>query len=135
MLSPDDVAGLMKAPVTVSRAPGGTAWCGFTNDFSGDITMMIGSSENTEIFWHGAHIPDDKSTVVPLPGVGDDAVYTQNARGEIPEVAVKKGRVYCIVTYDAGTVDKYKMFKGAGGADLAKRLGALCTKSFAVFGA
>jgi len=133
VLSPDDVAGLMKPPVTVSPFSGGVAWCHFTNDLSGDITMMVGSGRNMEYFWNDANVPSDSHKSVPLPGVGDKAVFEVDTHAGIPEIASRKGSVYCIVTYNGGTVDQFKAFKSVGGEELAKRLGALCNKSFVAF--
>ena len=133
VLSPDDAAGLMKPPVTVRPSPGGVAWCGFTNDLSGDITMIVGSGKNIEVFWNDANVPYESHKSVPLPGVGDKAVFEVDTHGGIPEIASKKGSVYCIVTYNGGTVDQFKAFTGVGGEKLAKRLGVLCNKSFAAF--
>lgn len=126
-----DAAGLMKAPVTVRPVPGGVAWCNFGNDFSGDITVSIGSDESTEMLWNDAAATANRSKFVPLKGVGDEALFEAGTDALNPELASKKGSVYCIVTYDRGTSDHYKKFNGIGGAELGKRLGNLCNKAFA----
>lgn len=129
--SQTDVAGLLEPPVTVSPVPGSVAWCAFMNDFSGDITVSVGSDQSTEMMWNDATISSHRTKFAPLPGVGDKAVFEAGTDAINPELASKKGHVYCIVAYDRGTVDHYKAFKGLGGAELAKMLGALCNKAFA----
>jgi len=126
-----DAAGLLKAPVTLRPFPGGIAWCNFGNDFSGDITVTVGSNESAEMMWNDAAATANRSKFVPLTGVGDEALFEAGTEALNPELASKKGSVYCIVTYDRGTSDHYKKFNGIGGAELGKRLGTLCNKAFA----
>jgi len=127
VFSPDDAAGLLKAPVTVSKIPGGD-WCSFGNDALSNITVRTGSDEDTEMMWDDATVSTNRTKFVALPGVGDQAVFKAGTRAEDPEVASKKGKVYCIVSIDGGAADG---FKRLGGEELAKRLGALCNKVFA----
>jgi hypothetical protein len=126
-----DVAGLLMPPVTVQPTPGGVAWCRFGNDFSGDITLSVGSNESIETMWDEATLTSDSTKFAPLPGVGDKAVFEVGTDALNPELASKKGQVYCIVTYDRGTSDHYKKFQSVGGAEIGKKLGALCNKAFA----
>lgn len=128
--SPSDVSGLIVPPVTVTPFPGGVAWCNFGNDFSGDISVSVGSSESMEALWNDAALTSNRAKFVSLTGIGDEALFEAGTNAINPELASKKGRTYCIVTYDRGTVDHYKPFKGVGGAELGKRLGALCNKAF-----
>lgn len=130
--SPADAAGLLMPPVTVEPVPGSVAWCAFGNDFSGDITVSVGSDESVEVMWNDATLSSNRVKFAPLAGVGDKAVFKA---GTNPELASKKGRVYCIVAYDRGTSDHYKTFKSVGTAEVAKKLGILCTKAFAAVGA
>ena len=128
--SPSDVSGLMMPPVTVTPSPGGVAWCDFGNDFSGDISVSVGSNGSMEALWNDATLTSNRAKFVSLTGVGDEALFEAGTNAINPELASKKGRTYCIVTYDRGTVDHYRAFNGVGGPELGKRLGALCTKAF-----
>lgn len=128
--SQSDVSGLIVPPVKMTPFPGGVTWCNFGNDFSGDITVIVGSSESVEVLWDDAAQTSNRAKFVSLAGVGDEALFEAGTNAINPELASKKGRTYCIVTYDRGTVDHYKAFKGLGGAELGKRLGDLCNKAF-----
>lgn len=131
LYSEADVAGLLMPPVTVRPVPGSVAWCNFGNDFSGDITVRVGSDESTEMMWNDATRTSDSIKFAPFPGVGDKAVFEAGTDALNPELASQKGKMYCIVSYDRGTSDHYKQFKSVGSAEIGKKLGALCTKAFA----
>ncbi len=128
VFSPGDVAGLVKAPVTVGQVPGSASWCHFGNDEVADITVRIGSSEDDEAMWDDATVSSNRARFVAFPGVGDQAVFKAGNRAEDPELASRKGRLYCSVSIDGGSDNSYKTLSGE---DLAKRLGALCNKAFA----
>lgn len=125
-----DVDGLLMPPVTVDPSPLGVAWCNFGNDFSGDITVMVGSGASIRMWWNDATRTADSTKFAPLAGVGDKAVFEAGTDALNPELASQKGRMYCIVSYDRGTSDHYKKFKSVGSAEIGKKLGALCNKAF-----
>lgn len=128
VFSPDDAAGLLKAPVTVTPVPGSNSWCALGNEGLADITVRTGSGEEDEMMWDDATVSSNRTKFVPLAGVGDHAVFKAGGHGEVPEVSSKKGTMYCTVDVAGGTGDPYTSLASA---DVAKRLGALCNKAFA----
>ncbi len=123
VFSPGDVAGLLSAPVTVVQTPGSTSWCSFGNPDLGDITVRTGGGTDDEAMWDDATVSSNRVNFVALPGVGDQAVRKAK---DGAQVSSKKGKLYCTVTALGGTGDGYRSI---GAEELAKRLGALCTKA------
>lgn len=133
VFSPNDLAGLLKGPVTTHARSGSPAWCDFGNDELADVNVSIGGDETSEqVEWNDATGGPDRPKFVALPAVGDQAMYKAGTSATNPEVASKKGTFYCLATIGAGNDNTYKSL-GAG--ELAKRLGALCNKMFAAAGA
>ena len=128
VFSPNDAIGLLKAPVTVGPVPGSASWCHFGNTELADITVRTGSDDDDEAMWNEATASTERVKFVALPGVGDQAVFKAGTRAETPELASKKGAMFCIVSIDGGNDNTYKSL---GGQELAKRLGGLCNKAFA----
>lgn len=128
VFSPNDAIGLLKAPVTVGPVPGSASWCHFGNAELADITVRTGSDDDDEAMWNEATASTERVKFVALPGVGDQAVFKAGTRAETPELASKKGAMFCIVSIDGGNDNTYKSL---GGQELAKRLGGLCNKAFA----
>ncbi len=125
VFSPDDVAGLLNAPVTLVQTPGSNSWCSFGNADLGDITVRTGGDEDAEATWDDATQSSNRIKFVAMAGVGDQAVRQAK---DGAQVSSKKGKLYCTVTALGGTGDGYR---NLGAEELAKRLGALCNKAFA----
>lgn len=128
VFSPNDAAGLLNPPVTVQAVPGSASWCALGSADLADITVRTGNDDMIQAMWNEATLSSEHTKFAALPGVGDQAVFKAGGHGEVPEVASKKGNVYCIVDVAGGSADGYKSLAGA---EVAKRLGALCNKAFA----
>jgi hypothetical protein len=126
VFSTNDATGLLKGPVTLDQLPN-RAVCNFLGAGVSDIMVTVGGDESNEMLWNDATVSSNRTMFTALPGVGDQAAFKAGTQAEDPELVSKKGTVYCTVTIDGGAAN---VFKSLGSAELAKRLGALCTKAF-----
>lgn len=126
---PADVAGILTAPATVSSdtllGPGG---CRFETAKGAMVTTLVGSDEDAQVAWNDVSATADGKYYTPMPGVGDAAFWRE--AGSSAWFLAKKGDAVCRVELGIpGGADE-----GTGrarGAELAKKMAALCTKAFA----
>lgn len=129
VFAPADVAGILTNPAKVSSdtllGPGG---CEFDTGKGAMVTTRVGSGEDAQYAWHDVSATTDGKYYTAMAGIGDAAFWRE--AGSSAWLIVKKGEKVCQVELGiSGGADE-----GAGrarGTELAKKMGALCTKAFA----
>ncbi|OOG56843.1 hypothetical protein B0E48_12215 [Rhodanobacter sp. C03] len=116
-----DVAGILESPIELSRNPLSNG-CTFENERVA-IQVWIGKDTTAEMSWNDVTASPDSANFVDLPGVGDQA---RRRASNGFEVLSRKGKLYCFASRSSNTDTNI------GAEALAKRLGALCNKVFAV---
>ncbi len=131
VFAPADAVGILNDPAIVGTYPYRSGSCTFSTAKDGGSIIVYGGPDMTsEMTWNDVTASSDKVKYTALSGVGDQAVRKAKDGAEIES---KKGRIYCTVVLpgfaQSGTD---KDFTSARGEALAKRLGALCNKYFAM---
>jgi hypothetical protein len=127
---PGDVAGILVAPATVSTdTQFYKGACMFNTPKGANINVSVGSDDNAKYYWHDVTATSDSKHYTPMAGVGDSAVWW-DAGGATAYVYAKKGDKYCRVELGI-TGGAEQETASVRGIELAKKLGALCTKAFA----
>jgi len=122
LLTADDVAGILSAPITgMKTIPGDPQSCEFTTASFGSITVTLrpGLGKTTVDTWKSGRMP---TAAAALAGVGDDAAWVN----DLHEVVAEKNDLLCDiqVTGIAGELT------GSTAAEQQK-IGALCNRIFA----
>lgn len=136
-VKPADVQKLFKdtaPPVTAN--PGECDWAG------GGVTLDIYAGDASKKYYSGGAINVGAAT--PLPGVGDEAVWTQPVKGKtVPVIAAHKGSTTCMITPGLNVNQTTMQYTGsdpfytipdASAAQYAAEEGQLCNKIFAAGG-
>jgi hypothetical protein len=112
---PNDVAGILDAPIRIVRDayPIG---CHFEGT---GATVTVDSDSSLEMVWNSVATSPD---FADLPGAGDQA---RRRASSGCDVVSKKGDLYCGAGFSMRSTST-----SLSGAELAKRLGALCNKLF-----
>ncbi len=119
------MAGIITAPVTRSSGAD-PASCVYRARSGADITISAARGDAAKGAWSLAKTYS--GTLVPLAGVGDEALWAHE--GTI--LIARKGDLSCrvdVLGYD--NADAMDDITKARGEALARKLGALCTKVFA----
>lgn len=130
-----DVAGIITAPVTGKAGPdptreGGSdpATCVYRAQSGADVTISLAQGDTAKGAWMLATTYNGTKT--PLAGVGEQALY-----GPVGTVLIaRKGDLSCrvdVVGYD--NADAMDSITKDRGAQLAGKLGALCSKAFSAY--
>lgn len=130
VFSPSDVAGIFVAPATVSTDT--TFYkgaCLFDTPKGANINVSVGSDESARYYWRDVTATSDSRHYTALSGVGDEARWWE-AGSATAYVYARKGDRYCRVELGIpGSAEQTT--PSVHGIELAKKLGALCTKAFA----
>lgn len=130
VFAPSDVAGILIAPTTVSTdTKFYRGACMFDTPKGANINVSVGSDDNATYYWHDVTATSDSKHYTAMSGVGDSAVWW-DASGATAFVYAKKGDKYCRVELGI-TGGAEQETASVRGIELAKKLGALCTKAFA----
>jgi hypothetical protein len=124
ILNPEDVAGILSAPITGTQPlPGDAQSCEFTTASFPVIIVSVrpGLGRTTVDAWSTGKMPLDSS---PLTGVGDAAVWQET----LHEVIAQKNAILCDIQVRGGGSDLALNAKG-----LPTAVGALCNKIFAAY--
>jgi hypothetical protein len=124
ILKPEDVAGILSAPITGTQPlPGDAQSCEFTTATFPAIIVSVrpGLGRTTVDAWATGKMPLDSS---PLAGVGDAAVWQDT----LHEVIAQKNAILCDIQVRGGGSDLELNAKG-----LPTVVGALCNKIFAAY--
>ena len=124
ILKPEDVAGLLSAPITGAQPlPGDAQTCEFTTASFPALTVSVrpGVGRTTVEAWAAGKMPLQSS---PLPGVGEAAVWQDS----LHEVIAQKNALLCDIQVSAGVSDL-----AISSSALPVSLGALCNKIFAAY--
>jgi hypothetical protein len=124
ILNPEDVAGILSAPITGARPlPGDVQSCEFTTATFPAIIVSVrpGLGRTTVDAWATGKMPLESS---PLTGVGDAAVWQET----LHEVIAQKNAILCDIQVRGGGSDLALNAKG-----LPTAVGALCNKIFAAY--
>lgn len=129
VFTPSDVAGIFVAPATVSADTmffcGG---CEFETAKGAGIDVSVSGGDDAQITWHDVSATSDSKHYTAISGFGD-AAYWRDANASAWFYA-KKGNAYCQLQLSIpGGAEQTTA--SIHGVELAKRLGALCTKAFA----
>lgn len=129
-VSPADVADILTAPVV--RRPGfGPQSCTYRVPEIASVTITLSKGDEGKAAWDAASNPGNAWTDAPLGGVGESAL--QGRGGTV--VYARKGDLVCNVgVTGTDNVDGMKVVTKARGEELARKLGALCSKVFAARG-
>jgi hypothetical protein len=121
-------------PVTAN--PGECDWA------SGGITLDIYNDDASKQYYNGGAV--NVASATPLPGVGDEAVWTQPVQGAtVPVIAAHKGSTTCTITpglnVDQTTMsytghDPFYKIDPASASQYAAEEGQLCNEIFATDG-
>mgnify|MGYP001601872984 CR=1 FL=1 len=126
IFAPADVAGILKVPATVSNYPYRTGSCTFeAANGGGSVRLYSGTDITNELTWNDVSKSVHRSKFVPLPGVGDEALRLASTG---TEVYARKGKLYCAVLL----IDAGQSGTPTQGEELSKKMGALCTRIFAL---
>jgi len=117
VFAPSDVTGILAAPIQIDRSayPIGCHFAGT------GASVSVNIDPSFDIVWSTDAAGSD---FVDLPGVGDQA---RRRASNGYEVVSKKGKLYCGAGFSMQSTPT-----SLSGEELAKRLGALCNKLFAV---
>jgi len=122
LLTADDVAGILSAPITGMKSiPGDPQSCEFTTASYGSITVMLrpGLGRTTVSTWKSGRMP---TSAAPLAGVGDDAAWVS----DLSEVIAEKNDLLCDIQVTASVGD----LAGSTAVERQK-IGEVCNKIFA----
>jgi hypothetical protein len=122
LLTGDDVAGILRDPITGTEAiPGDPETCRFTTaSFSSVmVTLRPGLGATTVKTWLSGRMPVPGT---PLAGVGDEAAWVD----ELHEVVAEKNDLLC----DIQVTGLAAALRSAPAAAQGKAIGALCNKIF-----
>ena len=123
-LKPEDLAGILSAPITATKPVAGDSQsCEFTTASFPAITISIrpGLGRTTVDAWETGKMPLASS---PLPGIGDAAVWQE----ELHEVIAQKNALLCDIQVRAGGGDL-----AIASSALPAALGGLCNRVFAAY--
>ncbi|MGH7621594.1 MAG: hypothetical protein ACREMU_04580 [Gemmatimonadaceae bacterium] len=130
VFAPSDVAGIFVASATVSTDTQiYKGACLFDTPKGANINVSVGSDASAQYYWHDITATTDSKHYTALSGVGDAAFWWE-AGSATAYVYAKKGNQYCRVELGI-TGGAEQTTPSVHGIELAKRLGALCTKGFA----
>lgn len=130
VFAPSDVAGILVAPATVSTdTKFYKGACMFDTPKGANINVNVSSDDNAKFYWHDVTATSDSKRYTAMSGVGDSAVWL-DAGSATAYVYAKKGDKYCRVELGI-TGGAEQETASVRGIELAKQLGALCTKAFA----
>jgi hypothetical protein len=124
ILKPEDLAGILRAPITgTKQVPGDAQSCEFGTASFPAITISIrpGLGRTTVDAWATGKMPLASS---PLAGVGDAAVWQE----ELHEVIAQKNALLCDIQVRAGAGDL-----AIASSALPAALGGLCNRVFAAY--
>ena len=122
LLTPDDGAGILREPITGTKAIAGDPQsCKLTTSGFAAITVMVrpGVGQTTVSVWKEGKMP---LQAAPLSGVGESAVWVE----DLHEVVAEEHNVLCDIQLRATGPDLV-----GSTADLQKKVGALCNRIFA----
>jgi hypothetical protein len=124
ILKPEDVAGILSAPIIGTKPlPGDAQSCEFTTAAFPAIIVSVrpGVGRTTVDVWATGKMPLKTS---PLAGVGDAAVWQET----LHEIIAQKDAVLCDIQVRGGGGDL-----GLNAQALPMAVGALCNKIFAAY--
>jgi hypothetical protein len=124
ILSPEDVAGILSAPITGTKPlPGDAQSCEFVTATFPAIIVSVrpGLGRTTVDTWAAGKMPLDSGA---LSGVGDAAVWLET----LHEVIAQRNAVLCDIQVRGGGSDL-----ALTGNALPTAVGALCNKIFAAY--
>ena len=121
LLTAEDVAGLLSAPITgMKTIHGDRQSCAFTAASYGSVTVTLrpGLGKATVDTWKSGRMP---TSAAPLSGVGDDAAWVNDLR----EVIAEKNDLLCDIQVSglAGELTSSTAVE-------QQKIGALCNKIF-----
>ena len=126
-----DVADLITAPVEKRGMATNAQTCTYHAAAGATVTISLASDDDGKFAWDVASNPANGQRE-PIAGIGDAALAWRSGT----DLVARKGGLVCSVDI-TGTddADGMQVLTKSRGAELAKKLGALCNKVFAARGA
>lgn len=126
-ITPADIADLITAAVEKRYASTNAQSCSYHASAGATVTISLATGDDAKFAWDIASNPANGQRE-PIAGIGDSALGFRSGT----DVVARKGGLVCSVDI-TGTdnVDGMQVVTKARGLELAKKLGALCSKVFA----